>query len=433
MNNTIDINAMMLAGGQKPCGVSYTLNNNQPVACTIIGDQPLFFMDIEEDEIADGDLDFFSYTNTATENSAEKQSGFCDFLMAGAEFAGYQQLSSSTDLQTLEQTLRSSRMGSALLDFAQKYDTTITHSDQVIDAAYDRASATIQIHPALDATDQVLLLSRELRRVWQHRNGALLNPASFHPDQAVLLNRVQVADASLTMVYIAWELNFTDHKMPWNRLESSSMADLARAFARECHMDFRKLYDGGALSAAFEAWFLSERCQREDRKLIQNMLAGQQDYVFDNAQAAQKITSEIILALGMMPTGKNYLAPYVGTIMTDSIFTNVRDRSSANFLWFIKFERSYREAEQELQAKHEDQDFGHDSHHTTNNKNNKNNTIRFGDHEKEHIIPLPQGRSKRGDVSASTHSEKSGTEGANVIALSQFKQARLDKQTRERG
>ena len=35
--------------------------------------------------------------------------------------------------------------------------------------------------------------------------------------------------------------------------------------------------------------------------------------------------------------------------MTDPIFTDVRDRSNANFLWFIKFERSFKETEQELQ------------------------------------------------------------------------------------
>jgi len=51
-----------------------------------------------------------------------------------------------------------------------------------------------------------------------------------------------------------------------------------------------------------------------------------------------------------MPFGKNYLAEHAVTIMDDAIFTEVRDRSNANFLWFIKFERSFRETEQELQT-----------------------------------------------------------------------------------
>ena len=55
-------------------------------------------------------------------------------------------------------------------------------------------------------------------------------------------------------------------------------------------------------------------------------------------------------ALGKMPFGQNYLAASVGPIMNDPIFTDVRDRSNANFLWFIKFERSFTEAEQEIAA-----------------------------------------------------------------------------------
>ena len=35
--------------------------------------------------------------------------------------------------------------------------------------------------------------------------------------------------------------------------------------------------------------------------------------------------------------------------MDDAIFNEVRDRSNANFLWFVKFERSFRETEQHLQ------------------------------------------------------------------------------------
>ena len=36
--------------------------------------------------------------------------------------------------------------------------------------------------------------------------------------------------------------------------------------------------------------------------------------------------------------------------MDDPIFADGRDRSNANFLWFVKFERSFRETEQELQS-----------------------------------------------------------------------------------
>jgi len=55
------------------------------------------------------------------------------------------------------------------------------------------------------------------------------------------------------------------------------------------------------------------------------------------------------MALGEQPYGKNYLARFTDLIINDPLFTDVRDRSNANFLWFVKFERAYNEAEQDLQ------------------------------------------------------------------------------------
>jgi hypothetical protein len=79
------------------------------------------------------------------------------------------------------------------------------------------------------------------------------------------------------------------------------------------------------------------------------MLSDYRGYVFEGEQPSQAVTAELVATLGSMPFGKNYLAPYVQTITSDAVFTEVRDRSNANFLWFIKFERSFRETEQELQ------------------------------------------------------------------------------------
>ena len=58
----------------------------------------------------------------------------------------------------------------------------------------------------------------------------------------------------------------------------------------------------------------------------------------------------MITAMGEQPFGKNYLSQYARAIIEDPVFTEVRDRSNANFLWFIKFERSFRETEQALQS-----------------------------------------------------------------------------------
>lgn len=432
MSNTTDNIFSREASLKGSCRIAYIIDNRQPVRCSIISDQPLFFMDFGgEADFAEDEGEIFDFTDIEQgvaalqeritglgrfgeelrEDTAEER--FAMFLEDAAAITRpfAEQGRRPAAIKFIENTLRQSRLAAALLDFAAGYGTGLRYDPQVAGALYDRKGGQIHVNPHICREDQILMTARELRRVWQHRNGALLNPLTFHPDQAVLVNRAQIADLNVVMVRIAWELQLAGEKEVWERVETSSMADLARAFARESYLDFRTLNNGVAQSAVFESWFLSERCRNEDKKLIQLMLADYQGYVFDTEQSSQHITAELIIALGSMPFGKNYLAPYVNTIMTDAIFTEVRDRSNANFLWFIKFERSFRETEQELQTGR-DISGRVDLHgHPDNNKN-----IRFGDHEKEaKVIALP----RAGQKSAASSEAGNGEDSANII---QFRQ-----------
>ncbi len=408
MSNTTD-NIFDFEATRTPgCRIAYALNNEQPVKCTYVSNQPLFYMDfegeIEEDDSAcfdftaveegvttlherlTGGLERFGAASVDKDEAEKRTERFLDdlaFITQPYDEAGNQPV----DMKFFEQTLRQSRLAASLLDFAASYETKLHYDAEISGATYDRGNGQIYVNPNLCREDQILLAARELRRVWQHRNGALINPLIFQPDQAILVNRAQIADLGVMTVRIAWELQLAGEKDIWDRLENSSMGDLARAFARESYLDFRTLNNGVAQSAVFESWFLSERCRHEDKKLIQLMLADYHGYVFDLEQSSQNITAELIIALGSMPFGKNYLAPYVNTIMNDAIFTEVRDRSNANFLWFIKFERSFRETEQELQTDSDVTGQGD----LPGSLKNKNNT-RFGDHEQEAtIITLSRG------------------------------------------
>lgn len=351
------------------CRVTYTLNNTQPVTCTIIGDQPLFYMDIEEDlsgaemmfdaadiSVLDHEIETLRKEietfDRLSEEFLQPASQRLDDFRADKEFVTGQkedeeeEYASKADLIEL---VSSSRLAQAYLDFMKQYGVEITLSHQVEDACYDRRAGLIYINPRLDMADQALLLARELRRHWQHRQGVLIHPMMFQPDNAVLVNRLLNADLAVSMVRAAWELQLSGFKKAWERIENSSLADLGRALAREAFLDFRTLNNGQASAAVFESWFLSERCRYEDKKLIKQMLADYQGYVFNTEIERQAITPALISALGNMPYGKNYLAAHAATILSDPIFIDVRDRSNANFLWFIKFERSFRETEQELQ------------------------------------------------------------------------------------
>ena len=350
------------------CRVAYTLNNTQPVICTIIGDQPLFYMDYDyayedvedlsmdaaemgilESEIRSLKKEIESVEKLSAGYSRESAEKVEDFIV-NADDMFEPSSADEQDIENLLSALRESRLATAYLACADEYGVSVKYSTQIETSVYDRAASLILINPSINTADQKLLAAQELRRHWQHRQGALINPMLFHPDNAVLVNRAQVADLVVSMIRVAWELQLSGDKEAWDQIENSSMADLGRAFAREAYLDFRTINNGQASAAAFEAWFLTERCRAQDKLLINQMLADYKGYVFDLEEAEQNITPTLIAALGEMPFGKNYLAEHAVTIMDDAIFTDVRDRSNANFLWFIKFERSFRESEQELQT-----------------------------------------------------------------------------------
>lgn len=354
------------------CRFAYTLNNTQPVRCTYITDQPIFYTDFEgatDDTLLFEDDPVFqalerdiSVMKTKTETYDKVAEGFTQSVdatllliledMEEMTRPRTQKLQYRDDaMAPLMDAIGKSRHAAEYIEFARKNGVSIRLSDEVADAHYDRDNAVVLVRESLDHPLQILLLARALRAVWQHKNGAGLHPLSFHPDQAVLINRAQIADQMIAMVRIAWELQLAGEKSAWQRIENSGLADLGRAFAREACIDFRSLNNGHAAVATFESWFLSERCRKADRILIQQMLADYKGYMFsDNADTSRMIALDLITALGKMPFGRNYLQSNAQQIAADPIFTDVRDRSNANFLWFIKFERSFRDAEDQVAA-----------------------------------------------------------------------------------
>ena len=347
---------------QENCRFAYTLGNAQPVRCTWISDQPLFYADY--DEVMDDDFlmddpilealerDIADLRNktTAYDKIAEefsKPENYTQSLFQDdSKFISKAYKPTKSKLPQLMDLLHKSRLASQFISFAQLHNIVIKESSHVADASYDRPSQSILIRADLEESTKALLLVRELRRMWQHRNGAGLHPLAVHPDYAVLVNRAQQADLLVSMVRVAWELQLSGYKNAWARVENSTLCDLGRAFARESIADFRSINNGLAARATFESWFLSERCRKADRGLIQQMLADYQGYVFsDNIETSRLITLDVMKALGKMPFGQNYIETISSQIVTDPVFTDVRDRSNANFLWFIKFERSFTEAE----------------------------------------------------------------------------------------
>ena len=101
--------------------------------------------------------------------------------------------------------------------------------------------------------------------------------------------------------------------------------------------------------AAFDQWFYSGRTRKADRSLIQSLLASSEALPEQSVSANR--TVEALRAIGERGIGRNYLVEHMTTIMQDGFYADVRDRSNANFLWFVKFERSYRAAEAYIEEK----------------------------------------------------------------------------------
>lgn len=422
MSNIID-NQTGAALEAIPVRVSYTINNRQPVISTYIGSQPLFYMDCDDDVLeaefgfTGGELGIFenelatlgkeikALDNLSADFTRSPEENIDIFIEAKASILGAGN-SEKIALETLFVALEKSRLANAYLECARQYKIKILQTQQVSSGQYDRKNGSILINADLSEAEQTLVLARELRRHWQHRQGALLNPLSFHPDSAILINRAQNADLAASMVRIAWELQLSGNKEAWQYIENSSFADLGRAFVREAHMDFRTINNGQAATAVFEAWFLSERCRAEDKKLIRQMLADQEGYVFDVDNVHAAMTPNFIAALGEMPFGKNYLAIHAETIMTDAIFTDVRDRSNANFLWFIKFERTFRETERDLQSEF------------SSASGNSADTSRTQDHSDEKkIVTLYERHPARNTGSGQSEKTYAQAGGSNVVYL----------------
>ena len=242
--------------------------------------------------------------------------------------------------------LRQSRTASALMDETHPE----VYYDMQIPCAqfYARGERLIiTLNPARPLGDVLNTLARKLRRAWQHKQGALINPLSFEPDEAILVNRAQQADALMISVRIAWELKLKGESLMWDYIQGSPAADVGRSFETRAQKDFRTLNNGEAAREAYDRFFEDSRMRLFDKRIIHQMLLDENGYM-KPGQTRARVSMDLFARLGEMPHGRNYFMMKNGKTPMDSCYSVVEDRSNANFLWFIKFERSYQEREMQL-------------------------------------------------------------------------------------
>ncbi len=254
----------------------------------------------------------------------------------------------------LLETLLVSRTAQALYDTLKAQGVSVVYDRQVpLSQYYGRAEGNnprhiITLNPLHPTGDLLNLLARELRRAWQNAQGALVNPLTYEPDEAILVNRAQQADVLMMAIKMAWELKLAGINEAWDYLTESSMADVSRLFEDKARQDFRTLNNGEAARAAYDRFFEGSRTKVHDKRIIHQMLLDETGYI-KSREARPHVGMELFQRLGEVPQGRNYLAMQAaGRLPTDPAYASVEDRSNANFLWFIKFERSFQEKELQM-------------------------------------------------------------------------------------
>jgi len=253
------------------------------------------------------------------------------------------------DLGELKTILTKSRTGAALLCGDGARGLKIYYDPQTpMSQFYPRGEESfIAINPHRPKGDILNMLIRELRRAWQYRQGALVNPMSFEPDEAVLVNRAQQADVLMVSIKVAWELKLVGEAEAWDFMTGSHIVDMTRAFEVHAQKDFRTLNNGAAARAVYDKFFEDSRTKAHDKRIIHQMLLDDHGYM-KAPQKRQKVGMELFKKLGELPYGRNYLSARGKGLPTDMCYSTIEDRSNANFLWFIKFERSFQEKELQM-------------------------------------------------------------------------------------
>ncbi len=245
----------------------------------------------------------------------------------------------------LQELLSKSTIGETFLAGNKDGKVSLVIDEQIFGVSFHKRLKTIGIHRQMTYGEALYLTAKALRRSWLSLEGDALYALSYLPDDAVLMNRILEADCRVLAIWIAWELKLQSETDMWDFIIQSDDAAMAIAFCEKAKQNFTNLDNGEAAKAAFNTWFSSYSVKPADYEIIQNMLSDEKGYVFSSTQLPLTITVDLIHAIGQVPGGRNYIKAMEEKPLPETEYAVVRDRSNANFLWFVKFEKSFQETE----------------------------------------------------------------------------------------
>lgn len=232
----------------------------------------------------------------------------------------------------------------------QQLRSEIVLDAQTLISQYYPEENIIVLNPDRPLAELACVLIKEMRRASQSEQGRLYNPLKFHPDDAILVNRAQQADALMVAIRVAWELKLLGQKDMWNFMISAPFADVTRTYEIHAQNDFRSLNDGRAGRAAYDKWFEDQRTRLHDKRVIHQMLLEDTRYMEQRNEKLMDLTDLMLCQIADLPEGRNYMNLQGYRNPRHEDYTDVEDRSNANFLWFVKFERNFQQKEQDMMA-----------------------------------------------------------------------------------
>ncbi|MGM0422365.1 MAG: DUF6782 family putative metallopeptidase [Pseudomonadota bacterium] len=242
----------------------------------------------------------------------------------------------------------SSTASHMLFDDQKQLRSEIVFDEQTLISQYYPEHNVIVLNPDRPLPELACMLIKEMRRAWQAEQGHLFNPLKFNPDDAILVNRAQQADALMIAIRVAWELKLMGEKDMWNFMIGAPFADVTRTYEIHAQNDFRSLNDGRAGRAAYDKWFEGQRTRIHDKRVIHQMLLEDTRYMEQRSDTLVDLTDQMLCQIADLPDGRNYMSLKGHRSPMHEDYTDVEDRSNANFLWFVKFERNFQQKEQDM-------------------------------------------------------------------------------------
>lgn len=216
--------------------------------------------------------------------------------------------------------------------------------DDSIQNCCDILNNIIHINPRYSLEDCLKFTIYKLRK---HQLNSRYDRFKLSVEEAVVYNRSVEADCFVYLIRVLWEikLSLIDREMFYTFKEShKSLKDCFDTYEKEVSSNWTSLYNTKAFFDTFVAWFYVEddHMKSIDTATTQYALS---DYAntISRSDYTLLFMSKIFIIKGKTYITKQFIDD------KEAIFTEVRDRSNANFLWFIKFERAFSEAESEIE------------------------------------------------------------------------------------